>query len=61
MTAPGAPLPPSHYRFADVTLDPARRSVTRDGHAIELKSHREITIQIGTPITEIPNFTWSAH
>ncbi|HTU64559.1 MAG TPA: hypothetical protein VMF52_01305 [Steroidobacteraceae bacterium] len=27
---------------------------------IELKSHREVTIQIGTAITEIPNFTWSA-
>ena len=32
-----------------------------DWDKIELKSHREITIQIGTPITEIPNFTWSAH
>jgi hypothetical protein len=32
-----------------------------DWHAIELKSHREVTIQIGTPITEIPNFSWSAH
>lgn len=32
-----------------------------DWHAIELTSHREVTIQIGTPITEIPNFTWSAH
>jgi len=26
-----------------------------------LKSHREVTIQIGTAITEIPNFTWSAN
>ena len=26
---------------------------------IELKSHREITIAVGTPITEIPNITWS--
>jgi len=26
---------------------------------IELKSHREITIGVGTPVTEIPNFTWS--
>jgi hypothetical protein len=26
---------------------------------IELLSHREITIQIGTPIDEIPNFMWS--
>jgi hypothetical protein len=28
---------------------------------IELKSHREITIQVGTAITEIPNFTWSGN
>jgi len=34
---------------------------TGDWHAIELKSHREITIQIGTAITEIPNFSWSAN
>jgi hypothetical protein len=34
---------------------------TGDWHDIELASHREITIQIGTAITEIPNFTWSAH
>jgi hypothetical protein len=26
---------------------------------IELKSHREITIELGTPLTEIPNFTWT--
>jgi hypothetical protein len=30
-----------------------------DWKAIELKSHREVTIQIGTAITEIPNFTWN--
>jgi hypothetical protein len=35
--------------------------VTGDWKAIELTSHKEITIQIGTPITEIPNFTWSAN
>ncbi len=28
---------------------------------IELTSHREVTIQVGTPITEIPNFTWSSN
>jgi len=28
---------------------------------IELLSHREITIQVGTPVTEIPNFTWSGN
>lgn len=32
-----------------------------DLHDIELKSHREVTIQIGTAITAIPQFTWSAH
>jgi len=26
-----------------------------------LLSHREITIQVGTPIDQIPNYTWSAH
>jgi len=30
-----------------------------DPTAIELKPHREITIQIGTPISAIPNFTWT--
>jgi len=34
---------------------------TGDWHDIELTSHREVTIQIGTAITEIPNFTWSAN
>jgi hypothetical protein len=34
---------------------------TGDWNDIELLSHREITIQIGTPIDEIPNYTWSAH
>ena len=29
---------PSNYRFADLTLDVARRSVTRQGQAIELKT-----------------------
>jgi hypothetical protein len=32
-----------------------------DWHDIELLSHREITIQIGTPISEIPNYFWTAH
>ena len=35
--------------------------VTTDWKAIELTTHKEVTIQIGTPITEIPNFTWSAN
>jgi hypothetical protein len=34
---------------------------TGDWNDIELLSHREITIQVGTPITEVPNFTWTAH
>ncbi len=34
---------------------------TGDWHNIELTTHREITVQIGTAITEIPNFTWSAN
>jgi hypothetical protein len=33
---------------------------TGDWRNIELLSHREITVQIGTAITEIPNYTWSA-
>ncbi len=28
---------------------------------IELLSHREITIQVGSPVAEIPNYDWSAH
>ena len=35
--------------------------VTTDWKAIELTTHKEVTIQVGTPITEIPNFFWSAH
>jgi hypothetical protein len=34
---------------------------TGDWNDIELISHREITIQVGTPIAEVPNYTWSAH
>jgi hypothetical protein len=30
-----------------------------DWNNIELKSHREITISVGTEVTEIPNFTWT--
>ena len=28
---------------------------------IELSTHREVTVQIGSAITEIPNYTWSAN
>ena len=34
---------------------------TGDWKEIELLSHREITIQVGTPIAHILNYTWSAH
>jgi DNA-binding response OmpR family regulator len=37
MTPPVDGLP-SNYRFADLTVDVARRSVTRHGDAIELKA-----------------------
>ena len=30
-----------------------------DWAAIELLPHREITIELGTPLTEIPNFVWA--
>lgn len=30
-----------------------------DWSSIELKPHREITIELGTPLDEIPNFTWA--
>jgi len=32
---------------------------TGDLTDIDLLSHREITIQIGTPVAAIPNYTWS--
>lgn len=32
---------------------------TGDPATIGLTSHREITIQIGTPLTNIPNYTWT--
>lgn len=44
-----------------VTDDGKVTKATGDWHDIELKSHREITIQVGTAITEIPNFTWAAN
>jgi len=34
---------------------------TGDWKDIELSSHREVTVQIGSAITEIPNYTWSAN
>jgi hypothetical protein len=35
--------------------------VTTDWKAIELTSPKLLTIQIGTPITEIPNYNWSSN
>jgi hypothetical protein len=36
-------------------------AATGDWHGIQLESHREITIQVGTPIAEISNYTWSGN
>lgn len=35
--------------------------VTGNWQDIELTSHKEITIQVGAPITEIPNFAWTSN
>ena len=35
--------------------------VTDNWPNIELTSHREITIAVGTPITSIPNITWNGN
>ena len=32
-----------------------------DWDAIELTSHRQLTIEIGTPIDAIPTYTWDSH
>jgi len=63
----GEPL--SYTNVADLTGLPVTVYVTDNGVVteytganlgdIELISHREVTIQIGTPITEIPNYTWA--
>ncbi|HEX6398083.1 MAG TPA: hypothetical protein VFZ95_11710 [Steroidobacteraceae bacterium] len=65
----GRPLGPDH--IGGITGKPIVIYVTDnngvvteangDWNQIELLSHREITIQIGAPIDEIPNYTWSAH
>ena len=44
---------------AYVTDDGVVTEHTGDLAAIELTSHREVTLQVGTPITEVPNYTWS--
>ena len=44
-----------------VTDDGVVSQATGDWSLIELDSHREITIQVGTPITEIPNYVWTGN
>ena len=48
-------------RDADTDNNGVVTEATGDWNDIELISHREITIQVGTPIAEVPNYTWSAH
>ena len=58
----GHPLRPD--KVAGLTGNPNNGVVTEatgDWNDIELISHREIMIQAGTPIAEVPNYTWSAH
>src|SRR6185436_14924455 len=65
----GQPLEPGN--IAGLTGKPVVIYVTDDNgvvtiasgdwHDIEQISHREITIQVGTPIDQIPNYTWRAH
>lgn len=61
--------PLTSTNVAGITGLPVEVFVTDDGvtvkvedydwAAIELKPHREITIALGTPLVEIPNFTWT--
>jgi hypothetical protein len=44
-----------------VTENGAVTQFTGDPATIELRSHRHIAIVIGTPITQVPFFTWSAN
>jgi hypothetical protein len=63
----GQPL--TNTNVAGVTGLPVEIYVTDNGTStkvedadwsnIELKDHREITIELGTPLAEIPNFTWA--
>jgi len=60
--------PLSNTNIAGITGLPIEIFVTDDGttvkvedydwSAIELRPHREITIAIGTPLAEVPNFDW---
>jgi hypothetical protein len=49
-------LPVEVYVTDNGTVTPVAEA---DWSSIELKSHREITIALGTSPTEIPNFTWT--
>jgi hypothetical protein len=63
----GQPL--TNTNVAGITGLPVEIYVTDDGTTIkiddtewaniELRPHREITIGLGTPLTEIPNFRWT--
>jgi hypothetical protein len=63
----GQPL--TNTNVAGVTGLPVEIYVTDNGTTtrvddtdwanIELRDHREITIELGTPLAEIPNFTWT--
>ena len=63
----GQPL--TNTNVAGVTGLPVEIYVTDNGTSIkvedadwsniELKAHREITIELGTPLAEIPNYTWT--
>lgn len=45
------------YSTDNATVTP----IADNWRSIELTSHKEITIVIGTPIAEIPNYTWSGN
>lgn len=61
--------PLTNTNLAGITGLPIEIFVTENGTVtkveeadwtnIQLKSHREITIGVGTPVAEIPNFTWT--
>jgi hypothetical protein len=63
----GQPL--TNSNVAGISGLPVEVYVTDDGTStqvedtdwanIQLKPHREITIELGTPLTAIPNFTWT--
>jgi hypothetical protein len=62
-------MPLSRENVAGLTGMPVEVWITDDGvvrrhedadlGTIELRSHRNIAIQVGTPVTELPYFVWS--